>query len=192
MRRTPSAVAAVCALLFAGASTLVAPSPTAAACLVVQGAIADPVAEYAHTILLARVPRFVEPEGRATLKVLEVYRGEPGATIELDDHAIACEHLSRLEGRRVLMVLGHEPGHGQFTTGWFESGTDWVQFGNSYDTLWALLHALGVEGNLPDTAVSAVGRDATSGVIVPVAGWLAGWAMLGLGLMVRLRSRRPS
>lgn len=38
---------------------------------------------------------------------------------------VLSEHPGRLEGRRVLIVAGHEGGH-PFTTGWYEADGHWV------------------------------------------------------------------
>jgi hypothetical protein len=175
-------------LLLAAVAASTAPSPARAACAVVEDPRAELVTQHAHTIFLARV---IGP-GDGTLmelRVLRTYRGDVPSVVHLEDEAISCYDLSNHIGGRVLVALGREPGWGPFTLGWFETQTNWQHFINDYPTLGALLRAIGVTGDLPDTAAATPDEADPGAPMVPLS--VALTAALGavLGLRVRQRSR---
>jgi hypothetical protein len=172
---------------------LALPSAASAACLVVEGSWTRIIAQHADSIILARVVGRA-PSGLIRLTVLEVYRGEPEATIELENGAISCYALSQHMGDRVVVARGSEPEWGPFTMGWFETASGgWQHFGPAYTTLSELLQAMGVARDLPDTAASLVDGEAGAEGVTPAhAGWLTAWAVLTLGLALRQWSRRPT
>jgi hypothetical protein len=74
--------------------------------------------------------------------------------------------------------------------GWIEDRRgEWFHFGSTYPSLGALLRAIGVTGDLPDTAAAAPDQTAPGTPMMPLN--VALTAALGavLGLRVRQRSR---
>jgi hypothetical protein len=197
--RVPKAIQAV-TMLGVASLLLASPATVDAAC----GGGGDElmarfVRDRADTIFLARVGER-DDSGIVTLHVIDRYRGDPAATMEVDDESLQCRSFSDVAGDRILVATGMEKPDdyamppvepGRWWIAWFHfPGFGW-QAGmlDRYRGLDSLLAALQL---LPDTASGPTeagsGAD-RRGVLFGIG--LAAWIGLGLGRL-RRRLKEPT